>query len=175
MVDRVLDSERDVQLEPMAELWEKIRSVRTAMLTTIDSNGRLRSRPMATQDKEGGKTLWFFAGANSSKVVDIACDDRVQLSYASTDKDLYVTVSGRARAYKNEVKARELWNAYAKAWFPGGPDDPNLALIEVTLEQAEYWHDRTPKVVQFAQLAVAALTGRPSDNLAAGNERKLSF
>jgi general stress protein 26 len=175
MVDRVLDSERDVQLEPMAELWERIRSVRTAMLTTIDSNGRLRSRPMATQDKEGGKTLWFFADANSSKVVDIACDDRVQLSYASTDKDLYVTVSGRARAYKNEVKARELWNAYAKAWFPGGPDDPNLALIEVTLEQAEYWHDRTPKVVQFAQLAVAALTGRPADNLSAGNERKLSF
>jgi general stress protein 26 len=175
MVDRVLDSERDVQLEPMAELWEKIRSVRTAMLTTIDSNGRLRSRPMATQDKEAGKALWFFAGASSSKVVDIACDDRVQLSYASADKDLYVTVSGRARAYKNEAKARELWNAYAKAWFPGGPDDPNLALIEVTLEQAEYWHDLKPKVVQFAQRAVAALNGCLVNNLAAGNDRKLSF
>jgi len=32
--------------EAQKELWEKIESVRTAIMTTVEADGSLRSRPM---------------------------------------------------------------------------------------------------------------------------------
>lgn len=161
--------------DPMTELWDKIKSVRVAMLATVDADGLLRSRPMATQDREPEGTLWFFTGADTAKVGAIAADERVVLSYASADKDLYISVSGRAKVIEDAAKARQMWNFFAKPWFPGGPEDPDLRLIEVTVERAEYWHDRSPKVVQFVQMAAAALTGQRADALTQGADRKLEF
>ena len=39
----------------------------------------------------------------------------VGLSYAAPDKDLYVSVSGRAQLVHDEAKVKELWNVYAEA------------------------------------------------------------
>ena len=42
------------------KLWDKIEDVRVAMMTTIDDDGSLRSRPMWTQGDDFDGTLWFF-------------------------------------------------------------------------------------------------------------------
>ena len=41
---------------------------------------------------------------------------------------------------------------FAEAWFPEGVDDPHLALLRVDVEQAQYWEDRKPKVLQLAEI-----------------------
>jgi general stress protein 26 len=33
----------------------------------------------------------------------------------------------------------ERWNSGAEAWFEGGKDDSNVALLQVHAESAEYW------------------------------------
>ena len=59
-----------------------------------------------------------------------------------------------------------------QAWFPEGEDDPHLALLRVDVEQAQYWQDKKPKVLQFAEIVLGAVTGNPPKS---GEEQKLDF
>ena len=65
-----------------------------------------------------------------------------------------------ARITKDRAKAEELWNTFLLAWFPKGLDDPNLALLEVDVEKAEYWDSPSSKVVQLIGFAKALATGK---------------
>ena len=40
----------------------------------------------------------------------------------------------------------------AKAWFPGGVEDPDLALVAVLVADAEYWDVKANKAVQINML-----------------------
>ncbi|MCU0757789.1 MAG: pyridoxamine 5'-phosphate oxidase family protein [Steroidobacteraceae bacterium] len=153
------DHDHDPTAEAMAELWQRIRGIRVAMLATVQPGGLLRSRPMATQECEPDGVLWFAADADSAKVAALRADPRVELSWADAAEDLFVTASGTARVVHDPDKAAGIWNSHLNAWWPAGPNDPKLRLIEVTLEAAEYWHARAPRAIQVARLARAAARG----------------
>ena len=144
----------------IAKLADLIEDAQFAMLTTALPGGSLRSRPMATQRTRFDGELWFFTYRESAKVHEIADDQHVNVSYADPDSNTYVSVSGRARMLVDRAKAKELWNPALKAWFPKGLDDPNLALLRVTVEQAEYWDSPNSKVVQLAGFIKAVVTGK---------------
>ena len=163
---------RDAMNAEQRELWERIEKVRPAMMTTAESDGAFRSRPMWTQGDDFHGSLWFFVSDDGPLARELERDPRVGLSYAAPDEDLYVSVSGRAALVQDRAKADELWNTFAQAWFPGGVDDPHLGLLRVEVDQAQYWEDKKPKVLQFAEILVGAVTGRPPKS---GDERKLDF
>jgi len=52
-----------------------------------------------------------------------------------------------------------LWSAAAKAWFPGGVDDPDLQLLRVQVQHAEYWDVKESRMVQLFKMAKAVVTG----------------
>ena len=146
------------------KLQSLIKDINFAMMTTMASDGHLRSRPMATRLEEGGfdGTLWFFTHDHEPKVHEILENPQVNLSYADPAKNDYVSVSGEATLVKDKAKAKELWNPLYKAWFPDGLDDPQLALIRVDVAQAEYWDSPNSKMVQMAGFVKALVTGRPA-------------
>ena len=146
--------------EAVTQLGKLIKGIGFAMLTTAMPDGTLRSRPMATQQTEFDGTLWFFTYADSAKVDEVRQDWHVNLAYADPAGNRYVSVSGLARTVRDPAKARELWNPLHKAWFPKGLDDPNLALLRVDVEQAEYWDGPSSKIVQLAGFVKATLTGK---------------
>ena len=154
------------------ELWDKIEGIRPAMMTTVEADGSLRSRPMWTQGDDFDGSLWFFTGDDAPKAEEIARNPHVALNYAAPDKDVFVSVSGRAELVHDRAKIEELWNTFAQAWFPDGADDPHLALLRVDVERAQYWEDKKPKVLQLAEIAVALLRDRPPKS---GEEGKLDF
>jgi hypothetical protein len=47
-----------------------------------------------------------------------------------------------------------------KAWFPQGLDDPDLALLQVHVNQAEYWDTSSSKMVPLLGFVKAAATGQ---------------
>lgn len=149
--------------EDVKKLGELIKDIRVAMLTTVDTDGTLRSRPMATQEDYGefDGQLWFFTGLESSKVNEIGRDHHINLAYAEPSDSVYVSVSGVARIHQDQAKAKELWSPIHKAWFPKGLDDPNLALLQVDVTKAEYWDAPSSTVVQLYGFAKAMLTGKP--------------
>ena len=160
------------EMTDQQQLWERIERARPTMMTTIGADGAIRSRPMWTQGDAFDGSLWFFASRQSALADELVRDPRVALGYAAPDKDLYVSVSGRAELVLDPAKADEMWSVFAEAWFPDGVDDPNLVLVRVDVEQARYWEDDKPKVLQFAEILLGAIRDRPPQS---GEEVHLSF
>ncbi|WP_420149492.1 pyridoxamine 5'-phosphate oxidase family protein [Spirosoma sp.] len=146
------------QLEKVLDI---IEDVRIAMMTTVDGQGNLVSRPMAALQVDENGTVWFFTKRSSPKVDQIDSENRVNLSFASVSDADYVSVSGRAQELDDRAKVNELWNPQAKAWFPEGKDDPELVLLKVHIDMAEYWSASDSKMIRFFQQATAAITGNP--------------
>jgi general stress protein 26 len=61
-------------------LGELIKDIRFAMLTTVEDDGSLRGRPMATQQAEFDGDLWCFTGAGSAKVDEIQRERQVNVT-----------------------------------------------------------------------------------------------
>lgn len=155
--------DRDDGLRTLACLVERIG---IAMLVTRTPEGRSVSRPVATAGFEGG-TLWFFASAASDKVAQVKADPRVNLAYASPALNSYVSISGHARVRRDRRRIRALWTAAQRVYFPGGPEDPDLTLIHVQVQTAEYWDGPATRVGQALRFVLAAATGnadRTGDN-----------
>lgn len=147
----------------MEALKEKIEGIETAMLTTIDLNGRLRSRPMATMSMDENGALWFFTNEFSGKVHEVMQDTHVCVSFAHPGKNTYVSVSGEAELITDKEKMKELWMPVLNAWFPKGLDDPNLSLLKVNASAAEYWDSTSSGMVQMFQIAKAIIKGEKYD------------
>jgi len=151
----------ETQSESISKLQELIKDVKVAMLCTVEDDGSLRSRPMMTQKAEFDGHLWFFTGIDSTKVHEIDREQHVNVSYANPGDQIYVSVSGTATTSRDREKIKELWSPMHKAWFPGGLDDPNLALLRVDVEKAEYWDAPSGRLVQLAGFVKALATGKP--------------
>jgi len=144
------------------QLWDMIKDIKFAMFTTRAGDGHLHSRPMTTQNTAlDDASLWFFMSRKGGPVGDLAHEATVNLSYADPGKDNYVSVSGTARVVNDITKARALWTSAAQAWFPGGADDPDLALVEVKTTHAHYWDVKESKLTQLFVMAKAAIGGKP--------------
>lgn len=154
-------NELDGQSGDIKKLGELIEEIDIAMLTTINDDGTLRSRPMGTQQIEFDGDLWFFTGADSAKVDEARKNRQVNVSYADAKEQRYVSVSGQAELVRDKSKMKELWNPIYKAWFPDGLNDPNLALLKIHVEKAEYWESANGMVVQLLGFAKALVTGQP--------------
>jgi len=88
------------------KLWNLIKDTRFAMFTTRHVNGHLHSRPMTTQNRsvDEDDTLWFFMSRSGDPLADVQADPVVNVSYANTDADSYVSVSGRATLVEDRAK-----------------------------------------------------------------------
>lgn len=149
--------------EAVAKLRDLIKKIDFAMLTTADDDGTLRSRPMSTNGEiEFDGDLWFFTHASSHKVEEIERRPQVCASFADPGKQNYVSMSGRAELVRDKNKIKELWKPELKAWFPAGPDDPEVALLKIHVSKAEYWDAPSSLVAHVFGLVKATVTGTPA-------------
>lgn len=154
--------------ERRAHLWALIKGIKFAMFTSRHSNGHLHSRPMTLQNQEMDQTdtLWFYMPRSSETVADLVAEPSVNVSFADPGNDSYVSVAGDAAVVEDPARKQQLWSVMAKAWFPGGPDDPELALIGLRVIHADYWDVKSNQLVQLYKMAKAAVTGDPPSELA---------
>ncbi len=150
----------DKEERSVDQLWTLIKDIKFAMFTTRQEDGYLHSRPMTTQISDTDRTsLWFFMSHTGGPVDELALEPGVNLSYADPDKDTYVSVTGTAHLSHDMAKTRSLWTKAAQAWFPGGVDDPDLALVEVKITHAHYWDVKESKITQILLIAKAVAVG----------------
>ena len=155
------------------KLREMIKDIDFCMMTTIDESGDLHSRPMSLNsevDKAGN--LWFFTSSNSHKVSEVEQKPNVNISFADTKDQRYVSISGTAELVTDKQKINELWKPVLKAWFPDGPDQADIALLKVKLEKAEYWDGPSTTVAQAFSFVSAILTGKQVE---LGENKKLNL
>lgn len=140
--------------EELARLAALVRQMKIGMLTTIEPDGSLRSRPLETVEIDREGRLWFFTQAHSPKSARAeAGDHQVNLSYADPRDEDFASISGTARVVRDVERMRELWTANLDRWFPRGLEDPDLALLEVRIDKAEYWDEPRNENVKIGTLA----------------------
>jgi len=162
-----MENEKDITV-----LKDKINDVRICMFTTLDLEGHLSSRPMATAHIEDDGSIWFFSNEYSLKSKEISKDNEVLLSYGNPSSNTYIYVNGRAELVDDDARKREYFMAPVKVWFPKGVDDPALTLIKVTPKSAEYWDSSSSKMVVAFQMVKAMVTGDKTD---VGEHDKINF
>ena len=154
------------------KLRELVRDIKFAMLTTVDASGFLRSRPMATQEMADDGTLWFFTGKDAPKVSE-AQEYPVNVALSDAKANTYVSISGNAALVTDSAKIHELWQPQLTAWFAGGVDDPNVALLRITPTAAEYWDAPSSALVHLFGLAKSLVTRQPANNV--GEHEKIAL
>jgi general stress protein 26 len=140
------------------KLVELLDDLPIAMMTTFGTDGP-RSLPMARQEVEPSAELWFITARDTEHVRAIATEPRVALTFSS--RSTWVALEGRATVVDDLAKLEELWNTFAEAWLPGGPEDDNAALIRVDVERGEYWDTPGSKLASALSFAKSKVTGEP--------------
>lgn len=164
----------DTQHDQLKALWSLIKNTRFAMLAHRHADGSLHSHPLTTQNRDlDDGCVYFFVSRKTEVGQRLRADGNVNLAYANVDKDQYVSISGTAVIDESPEKKKALFSAMAKAWFPGGAEDPDLELVEVRIDTAEYWDVRDSKVTQVYKMAKAAVTGEPPRKM--GEHRELDL
>jgi general stress protein 26 len=122
------------------QLDSLVNSFDTAMLVTHSLKGDLRARPMAIAEYGGTGDLYFVTRAEDEKLEEILQSPEVAVTMQRDD--CHLSISGKARILTNQLLADELWSTSMRLWFPDGAEDPQMTVILVDPEWAEFW-DRT--------------------------------
>ena len=159
--------------DDLQKLRELVKDIDFCMLTTVDETGDLHSRPMSSNgDIDQNGDIWFFTSASSHKVSEIEKLPKVNVSFADPDNQHYISISGTAQLVRDRNKIDELWRPEFKMWFPEGKDDPDVALLRVNLEKAEYWDSPSSTVGFMLSFVSSLVTGKEADH---GENKKLEF
>jgi general stress protein 26 len=159
---------RDSEIDHVWNLADKIGA---CMLVTISGRG-MRARPMhALPDREAG-CLWFITDQRGAKDDEIKAAPDVCLAFADTDSNSYLSITGHAEVLHDVAKATALWSNEAQAWWPKGPNDPEVRVLRVIPDNAEYWDTRGNSIIVALKLVAAQMSGHPPD---LGENRKVQM
>lgn len=160
-------------VDDLQKLRELVKDIDFCMLTTVDDTGDLHSRPMSSNgDIDQNGDIWFFTSASSHKVSEIEKLPKINVSFADPDNQHYISISGNAQLVRDRNKIEELWRPEFKMWFPKGKDDPDVALLRVRLQKAEYWDSPSSTVGFMLRFVSSLVTGKEADH---GENKKLEF
>lgn len=126
--------------QAIQRLDERLRGIEVAMVTTLEPDGSLVSRPMMSQRIPFDGDLWFITRAHNRLVWDVQRHPRVNVTYVDPDTGRFISVAGMAHIVRDRAKVDELWdpNIYT-GWFPDGIEDPEVVLVKVSVESAQSW------------------------------------
>lgn len=159
-----------MQNEDIAGFREYISSFTHSMLVTR-RDGKLRSRPMVMLEVDDGGSVHFFTNAQSGKLEELEDDPHVNL--ALQDGGRYCSITGTARVLRDRERVDALWSDDQRAWFPDGPEDPLLVLLEVRPEFVEYWNRTGLEAVRYAMASARAIVAGERLDDDQGEHRKI--
>jgi general stress protein 26 len=149
--------------------WDLMKKIGFAMLVTRNGD-KLRARPMSAHLERENNAILFLSDARRHKDEEIASDPNVNLSFADPSDQKYVSVTGTAAISNDRTKIKQLFSTPAKAWWDTA-DDPNIRVLSVTPDDAEFW-DSPGSVISYVKMAAAAVTGTRPD---LGDNRKVAM
>ncbi len=149
-------------------LFEQIRDMKVAMMTTRRRDGHLVSRAMATQKPAPGADLWFVTSEATHKLDDLAADPHVNLAFYKDSSREWISISGLAKISRDRELIRTLYEKDWRIWFGdegdprhGTPDDPRMVLVGVDIHTAVFLEQDKPRPVVLFELVKGLVTGEP--------------
>ena len=101
----------------------------------LEDDGQ-HSEPLTAQiDDDQSDVLYFFTGKDNR----IAAGGTAMAQFVSKGHDFFACLAGNVVQDNDRAQIDKLWSNQVEAWFPGGKDDPNLALLRFDIDSAELW------------------------------------
>ncbi len=148
------------QQEAIEKFQELVKHESICLFTTRLTEVPLTTRPMSVKEVCDQGNFWFMSPGDSDKNQEIEKDSRVQLFISNPSNYEFLSVYGRATISRDHEKIEKYWSDIAKAWFPGGKDDPNVTIIKVTPEEGFYWDTKDGKLVSMVKILASAVMGK---------------
>ena len=141
----------------MKKVADLIDHAVVCMLTTA-RDGHLTSRPMSPLllDQEGA--LWFLTSQDALGGLPL---ESVNVAFSNEADARYVSLEGHAELLDDPGRKQALWTAYAKPWFPDGPESSDLRVLKFVPRTVDYWSSPSSKVVRLFAMAASAVAGKP--------------
>jgi len=122
------------------KFWMSLKSDMIMMLGLVGVE-ESHTRPMTAQLRGSQGPIYFFTSRDNTLVQNLRADSRAIGTFAAKDHDLFASVHGRLSLSNDPEVIDELWNPFVAAWFEGGKEDPELALIRFDADRAEIWEN----------------------------------
>jgi general stress protein 26 len=100
----------------------------------LESGGH--SEPLTAQiDDDQSNVLYFFVAKDNRA----AGGGAAMAQFVSKGHDFFACLAGTVTQNNDRAMIDKLWSNHVEAWFPGGKDDANLALLRFDIASAELW------------------------------------
>jgi general stress protein 26 len=140
-----------------------ISKVPACFAITVDQDGHANARVVQTSRLSEDWTARFMTDRRSRKVEEIERSGKMTLAYQLTSENQYVTLIGRATVNDDIELKNATWQPASLRWHPGGPNDPNVVLIDFVADRIELWSSKDSVVPDpLKGLWAAALTREPT-------------
>jgi general stress protein 26 len=147
--------------EAREHLADLLPTFRFAMVTSTTADGTLTACPLTVQDTEFDGDLWFIVGRSSSVAEHVA--ERPHVGVSLSGDSAWVSLAGRGQIVDDPARLKEYWSPAVDAWFPDGPDDPEVTLLRVDALSGEYWSSPGGRVATLVSLVKSRITGEPME------------
>lgn len=149
---------KDQQTIELTQLGELIKEARVCMLTTVDEENLMVSRPMSPQEMSEQGAIWFLTDPNTNKMQHLQL---MNLAFSNEAESTYVSISGHGEVVSDRARIESLWSPFARPWFPDGIESANLALLKFVPHVAEYWDAPDSKMVRMFATVLSIAAAKP--------------
>ena len=126
----------DAEIE--AKFWKELKASPFMMLG-LNGSQEAHGQPMTAQFEGEAGPIWFFATKTNTLVEAMRESHDAIATYTSKGHDLFAAVRGTLVVDTDPANVDRLWNSHVAAWYEGGRNDPNLALLRLDTESAMLW------------------------------------
>ncbi len=143
---------------PRNTIWNLVREIGTCMMVTY-TDDHIRARPMRGLARPEQNAIWFFTDEATHKDDEVKRDPRACLTFSDNHENSYASLSGHVARVRDRDTINDLWTEGARAYFPKGPDDPQIVLLRFTPETGEYWDAPSSPILVAIKFLEAQVTG----------------
>lgn len=131
----------ELQNDPRKALFAMLADVRTGMLGLTASGTGLQ--PMTHFPDADAGVIWFISSTQSELVQALGLGEDADYVVIAKDHDMHASLRGKLYHLHDDAQLDALWNPVIGAWFEGGRDDPQVALLRFEPAVAEVWGSTT--------------------------------
>lgn len=141
----------------LTALRDRVDGLRTTMVTTVDQEGTLGSRPLTVQRVTESGDVLFVVARDADWVRPTI--DAVNVAFVDPDST-WVSVAGRGETVDDTALLDELWNPALDAFFPDGR--ARAVVLHVRADRWDYWA-APGKLSQLVGVAAATIGDEQAD------------
>jgi general stress protein 26 len=135
----MVDHPKTYGRDAIPEIAALLKDIDICQMTTRGDRGELHARPMSNNGQvEWDGVSWFFAPGDGRLADELKADPSAVTAYSGEDYT-FVSVSGRVSIEEDVELKKEHWISELERWFPNGPEDPNVLLLRLEADHAEWW------------------------------------